>query len=297
MMTMADPGLRVAALQTNEVDYLEYAPVDFLPRLRANRSMVVSQVGGQAELMYCASLNHYLPPFDNVLVRRAVQQALDREEILAAVGFGPGLGQPDCASLFMCGANYSNTEGSALIQRPSLDRARALLREAGYANERVVLLHPVEFRAAQPLWPGADRPAEAGRLQPGCAGQRLGDHRAALGAEAAAGPGRLEHRAGGLYRLQTFPPAVQHGGRLQLHGQPALGLLRRPADPGDRGLRGGIRPAKRRELAGTLQRLAFEAATFPIAGQFRAPAVWRSELRGVIDFGFPVIWNIERPGR
>jgi hypothetical protein len=46
-----------------------------------------------------------------------------------------------------------------------------------------------------------------------------------------------------------------------------------------------------------LDRAAVAQATFPIAGQFRAPAAWRAELRGVIDFGFPVIWNIERGGR
>ena len=56
-------------------------------------------------------------------------------------------------------------------------------------------------------------------------------------------------------------------------------------------------PAERRRLAGELNKVAIEQATFPIAGQFRAPAAWRAELRGVIDFGFPVVWNIERGGR
>jgi peptide/nickel transport system substrate-binding protein len=53
-------------------------------------------------------------------------------------------------------------------------------------------------------------------------------------------------------------------------------------------------PAKRKALAAELQRLAIENVTFPISGQFRSPAVWRAELKGVIDFGFPVMWNIER---
>lgn len=53
-------------------------------------------------------------------------------------------------------------------------------------------------------------------------------------------------------------------------------------------------PSKRRELAAELNRVAIAQVTFPIAGQFRAPAAWRRELKGVIDFGFPVIWNIER---
>jgi peptide/nickel transport system substrate-binding protein len=33
---------------------------------------------------------------------------------------------------------------------------------------------------------------------------------------------------------------------------------------------------------------------FPLTGQFSSPAVWRRELQGVIDFGFPVLWNIRR---
>jgi peptide/nickel transport system substrate-binding protein len=53
-------------------------------------------------------------------------------------------------------------------------------------------------------------------------------------------------------------------------------------------------PEKRKALAADLQRLAIENVTFPFDGQFQAPAVWRAELKGVIDFGFPVIWNIER---
>jgi peptide/nickel transport system substrate-binding protein len=56
-------------------------------------------------------------------------------------------------------------------------------------------------------------------------------------------------------------------------------------------------PARRREIAGELQRLSIQNANFPLAGQFASPAVWRAELRGVIDFGFPVLWNIERVAR
>jgi len=51
---------------------------------------------------------------------------------------------------------------------------------------------------------------------------------------------------------------------------------------------------KRKAIAEEIQKFALDNATFPIAGQFQSPAVWRSELQGVIDFGFPVIWNIER---
>ncbi|WP_236038777.1 periplasmic substrate-binding domain-containing protein [Belnapia arida] len=53
-------------------------------------------------------------------------------------------------------------------------------------------------------------------------------------------------------------------------------------------------PERQREVAGELQRISIDQAIFPLAGQFASPAVWRAELRGVVDFGFPVLWNIER---
>ena len=54
---------------------------------------------------------------------------------------------------------------------------------------------------------------------------------------------------------------------------------------------------KRKALAGQMQIIAYENVNFPIIGQFSAPAVWRSSLKGVVDFGFPIMWNLERAGK
>jgi peptide/nickel transport system substrate-binding protein len=43
-----------------------------------------------------------------------------------------------------------------------------------------------------------------------------------------------------------------------------------------------------------MQQAALDDGTYLIAGQFQSPAAWRSELKGVIDFGLPIMWNIER---
>lgn len=53
-------------------------------------------------------------------------------------------------------------------------------------------------------------------------------------------------------------------------------------------------PVKRQVIAASIQQAAFEDGTFLMAGQFSSPAAWRSELSGVIDFGLPIMWNIER---
>ena len=60
-VNMADPGLRAAALQNNEVDYLEYAPTDYLAKFRADKNLVLSKAGGIAQIMGAISINQRQP--------------------------------------------------------------------------------------------------------------------------------------------------------------------------------------------------------------------------------------------
>lgn len=296
MLTMPDIALRVAALTTGEVDYLEYAPVDYLPRLRQNRNIVVAQARGQAELIYCVSINHFQPPFDNVLVRRAVQQVLDRNEVLSATGFGQ-LGRPDCTSIFMCGAPFSSDGGSDIVARPSLDRAKQLLREAGYANEKVVLLHPLDSPLLNPFGQVLiERMKQAGF--------NLDVQGSDWSSIAQRWVQRQPLDRGGwsvvpvVYTgFDMANPLSNMGVGFNCSGNQPWGYCEAAMTPVIERFEAESDADRRRALAAELQRLSYEAATFPIAGQFQSPAVWRTELKGVIDFGFPVIWNIERAGR
>lgn len=294
MLTMPDVALRAAALQQNEVDYLEYAPIDLLPRMRQNRNIVIAQADGQAELMYAVSINHYQPPFDRVLVRRAVQQVLDRGEVLAATGFGGELGRPDCASLFMCGAPFTSDAGLEGIQRPSLDRARALLREAGYNNERVVLLHPLDSPLLNPFGTVLiDRMKQAGFNVDVQGGDWSSIAQRWVQRQPLANNGWSIVPV--VYTgFDMSDPLSNLGTGFNCTGNQPWGYCVEPMRPVIERFEAEADPERRRMLAAELQRLAVAEATFPIAGQFRSPAAWRAELRGVIDFGFPVIWNIER---
>jgi peptide/nickel transport system substrate-binding protein len=50
-----------------------------------------------------------------------------------------------CRSLWPRETPYYEDLGEAMMPG-SLDRARAALREAGYANQRVVVINPTDFR-------------------------------------------------------------------------------------------------------------------------------------------------------
>lgn len=52
--------------------------------------------------------------------------------------------------MFMCGTTYGSSLGSEVIAHPSIERAKALLREAGYNNERVAVMHPADSALLNP---------------------------------------------------------------------------------------------------------------------------------------------------
>ncbi len=297
MLTLPDPGLRAAALQQNEVDYLEYVPVDHLPRLQRNRNIVIAKVGGIAQMMYALSINHALPPFNDVRMRRVLQQVLDRSEILAGAGVPSELAFPDCVSLFMCGAPYSSERGAEAIRQPSLEKARSLLREAGYNNEPITVLLPADSILLNPYGLVLiDRLKRAGmnvdvQAQDWSSIAQRWVRRDPIG-------------QGGWHLVPVVYTGFDMSDPLSNLGTGYNCTGNQPWGYCDQAMQALIEQfeaegdiEKRKELAGRIQEAAYRDVTFPIAGQFRSPAAWRAELSGVIDFGFPVIWNIERPRR
>ena len=51
-------------------------------------------------------------------------------------------------------------------------------------------------------------------------------------------------------------------------------------------------PAKRRQLAEQIQVLAFDEVPFVTWGQFVIPGAFRKNVKGVLQFGATLLWNI-----
>lgn len=138
---MPEAGARTAALQTNEVQVLEAIAVPAAQRLRNDRTLVMHEMMPWA--FQTLILNHAAPPMNNLAFRRAFQAALDLEEIMAISTDGlyrmtHGWQHP--------GTTYfAGDVGRPLYNQNNRERARALLREAGYRNEEIVLLGDSSF--------------------------------------------------------------------------------------------------------------------------------------------------------
>jgi peptide/nickel transport system substrate-binding protein len=81
------------------------------------------------------------PPFNNPKIRQALQAAISQEEVLASLGLPPDMYLKQCESIYMCDAPGSTDAGTEVYKSVGMEHARALLKEAGYNNEPVALLH------------------------------------------------------------------------------------------------------------------------------------------------------------
>ena len=127
---IAEPSVRVLALEKGEVDYYPFAGLRFRETLRVagNPGLRVSTRGYEAlgPLNY-VEFNLREPPFDDLRVRRAVAYAIDQAYMIGTLHGGlphPGYGPLHRTSPFHAGGPDPYPV--------DLARARALLDEAGY---------------------------------------------------------------------------------------------------------------------------------------------------------------------
>lgn len=121
-----EAATRVNLLVTGEVDFLDNVPPELVPVLEANPDIVVQRSRGSA--VQYLGFNHQKSPWNNLLVRKAVQMAIDVDQIVALLE-GQGY-----ASAGVIGPMVFGYQPSIEERAPRYDPAgaRRLLAQAGY---------------------------------------------------------------------------------------------------------------------------------------------------------------------
>ena len=137
---VTEPGARVAGLQTGELQAVEDIPAKSLPDLKADPNITILPLKNW--WIQIALPNTSAPPTDNVMFRRAVQAALDMDEIMDAASDGNytlnvGFQYPNQPDYTDAGKETYN------IKDPEL--AKKLLGQSGYAGEPVILLTDKDY--------------------------------------------------------------------------------------------------------------------------------------------------------
>ncbi len=119
---------RLAALQSGELDWVDAVPLQDVGRLRNSKNPVF--IAGRYGLPDFLTFVVDKPPFNNKKLRQAVAWAIDKRAILAVAYFGVG----EVGSQEVPTSSLWYTPNDPYRSGPNLDKARSLLKEAGYPN-------------------------------------------------------------------------------------------------------------------------------------------------------------------
>ncbi|MDE1570018.1 ABC transporter substrate-binding protein [Aquabacter sp. P-9] len=140
----------INALAKGEIDLLENLNADQRSLLEGNRDVVMRRRFGP--MASTIRFNWAQPPFDNVKARQAVQAVVTQQDYMDA-----SIGDPKsyqlCPALFGCGTPLETDAGFRDTGKPDIAKARALLKEAGYKGEKVVIITPGDIASFAPLAP------------------------------------------------------------------------------------------------------------------------------------------------
>ena len=144
---VTEPGARVAGLRTGELQGVEDVPAKSVPDLKNDKNITILPLKNW--WIQIANPNISNPPTDKLLVRKAIQAALDMDEIMDAASDGNyqlnvGFQYPNQPDYTDAGKDTYNLHNAAV--------AKKYLAQAGYKGEPVVLLtnkdYPSMYNAA-----------------------------------------------------------------------------------------------------------------------------------------------------
>jgi peptide/nickel transport system substrate-binding protein len=293
-VTMPDAQTAVNALQSGDIDFMEFPPLDLEPVLASNPDIemnVLNKFGYQT----LGRMNFLYPPFDNPKIRRAAFLAMNQKEVLDAL-----VGNPKyykiCGAFFGCGTPLETDVGSeSLVKGNGLEQAKKLLAEAGYDGTPVVVLAPGDAITLKP--------------QPIVVAQQLRAAGFKVDLQATDWQSVVTRRAsqkppseGGWNMFFTNSVIADVGNPLAstfLGGKGKKGLFGWPDDPKIEELRDAyaraLTPEDRKKISVAIQQEAYDAVIYIPLGQWFGPSAWRKSLTGVLEGqAVPVFWNVDK---
>lgn len=293
-VVMSDDQTALNALQAGEIDYWEQPPADLLPILEANPDLTVKILNnlGFQTIMRPNTLN---APMDDARIRNAAIASVNQKDVLDAL-----IGNPDlyalCGAMFVCDTPLASDVGSeTLTKGDGMEKAKALLAEAGYDGTPIVVMHPTDVSTL--------------RSQPVVVAQAMRDVGFVVDLQAMDWQTLVGKRAsqatiadGGWHMFMTnwvgadvFNPLVNNmvngkgkdGGWFGWPDVPKLEELR-TAYATSQSL------DEQKELAREIQKVAYEEGIYAPIGQYFVPTSWSNNLDGVLDGPAPYFWNISK---
>ena len=287
-----DSATAANALAAGEVDWLDAPLPDLLPMLRKAQGVTVAPIdiygtfGGLRP-------NCLQGPTANEGVRRAILAAIDQTEVMTAVmGEEHSLYRAP-VGFFLPGTPSATEAGmDKLRRRPGPDVVKAMLKQAGYGGERVVLMHPTD----QTFYDAMSSVVAASLRGVGI---NLDEQSLDWGTVVQRRANKEPLEKGGWSLFPYGAPAAEYRDPVfatNLRGNGRDAWFGWPSDEAIETMRtawmDSTDDAERHRLDAQIQARAFETVPFIPLGQYLPPAAYRSNLSGILKGAVPVFWNV-----
>jgi peptide/nickel transport system substrate-binding protein len=292
-VVVPDIATKTAAMQSGEDDWWENPPADLWPVLTASPDVDVTS-SDPIRGMGCLRFNWLYPPFDNVKMRQAVLMVASQPDFMTAF-VGDKKNWDVCASFFTCGGPMANTAGSeAMTGERDYDKAKQLIKEAGYNGEKIIVLDAVD----QPL-------IHAEALVAVDEMKKLGLNVEYVAADWGTVVTRRASKKlpaeGGWNMFETGwtgSDLIDPSTNVMLRANGDQAWFGWPKDDKLEESRIQWLKAKdleeRQEIAAKIQERAFEVVPYVPTGQFEAKTALRKNIKGYISAPAFFMWNIEK---
>jgi peptide/nickel transport system substrate-binding protein len=292
IIEMPDPQQQVNAITAGEIDVIEQPPHDLLPLLKKDKGVKLvdwNPLGHQ----FIYRMNHLVKPFDNPKIRMAALLTIRQEDYLKAT-----VGEPEyykvCSAAFVCGTPNAFDAPNGLLVKPDFERAKALLKEAGYDGTPIVLLQSTTLPVLTNVAPVTKALLEQGGFK---VDMQTMDWQTVVTRRTKKEPADQ----GGWNIFHTFSVAADILNPISTSYMVANGdkaWFGWPTDPEMEKLRDAYSketdPVKGKALAKAVQDRALETAQYGWIGQWYGPGAMRADVSGWLKAPVPVMWNIEK---
>ena len=289
-INITDYQTAVNALINGEIDYIEQPPHDFIPILKKEKDIVLTDYN-KLGFSGMLRMNWTLPPFDNLKIRQAVMMAVNQQDYLDAQ-----IGQPDymrtCPAMFICGTPNEAAVGFA---KPDVAKAKQLLKEGGYDGKPIVMMQPTDLAIVAPLAPVTAQALRAIGMQVDLQSM---DWQTLVGRRAKQDP--VDQGGWNIFHTtwvnaDMLNPVANVG--VNARGKTG-GWFGWPADEQVEKMRDAYAretdAAKQKAIAADIQKRAYELGMYYPTGMYTSPIASRANVTGILAAAAPVFWNIDK---
>ncbi|OZI17190.1 ABC transporter substrate-binding protein [Bordetella genomosp. 7] len=289
---MPDALTTANALMGGEIDYVEQFPYDLLPMLDGNSDFKVESLSPVGYFtMY--RFNFKYPPFNNKKIRQAAMYAVGQEDVMKALVGNPKYYQT-CASLWGCGTPYESDIGKDMVVPSNIEKAQALLKEAGYDNTPILVMHATDVGTLSPqpvVMAQALRKAGFNVNLAAMDWQTVATRRAS---KAAPDAGGWNVHNTNWYATDIMDPV--RSAPASANGDSAW--FGWPDFPEIEALRTKFAltsdPAEQKKIADEVQRIGIEEGLYVPLGQMSVPTAYSVKLSGLVHAPIMAFWNVKK---